>query len=890
MKYLSVQEAASLWGVTKRRVQSLCVNNRINGAIRIGNVWAIPEYAEKPTDARLKCSNSADNVDSTRKIRRELKNIVEHAIDEYSLKGLSRFDSMKSLVLHFSYQILFSYTGENIKSLSICEAFFNYKLSENLSDRLSERISCFITEHHNNIDDTLSWVYQFSTKKSSDFEYSDTQFFTEKYMIKTIVDSLTIDSSSIILDPACGGGNFLLYAFEKIANEELGNTKSIKDINVALSKLIGYDIDCFLSHIATFNLKIKAISIYSKHEKASIDLFNDIHPLIYYPLKSDSMGFIDRDWTKHRVRNCGTGEETSLKAITSIANTIITNPPFRTIKGMPSKQKDYLQTNYPLSKCDLCNSFIERIMEVLPNNGKAGLVTQTSWMYLDSFSVLRRSLLCKYSIDNIWELGSSAFYDLSGEKANIALVCLSKAETNNDHLIEMHHLRNINIKQVEKALVNKNITPSFLNQTDIINSPESRFDLVSTKHLKDLLINCEKYSNYAVPMQGTSTGNAKELIDFFWNHIGDKDWVLVSKGGGYSRYEGLNSYSVKWGKDGKYIKETKGSALRNTAHFNDTQLVFSDTGTAGLNVRILMKKQIFVASGPGIRVLYGNPLSHLAFLNSRFAAFCVRRSSPKLTIAAGYIAQIPVKSEILNSDFLSQCASKCIKLKHHRLTKRANCIEFEPIKLDKNKNISEKAFEWFCEDIHDEWSQLVLEQQIEDYIYQCFEITDEDCRSIDNYIGSRTIFQNSNDMTISSDNLVLNGVLGPDCFPKRTKANKLDTGADGIIEYLSQETHFSCESIHSSIIDKYNQIEQLYIDLYMQAIVLSAVGFPNNMVETLTADEILERANVYNSNIEIANRWICTRFNKTHQELFKECPIFEYDSKQQAIKRKKGKQ
>ena len=99
MKYLSVQDAASLWGITKRRVQSLCVNNRIPGAIRIGNVWAIPEYAEKPIDARLKSYNSLDSIDSARKNRRELRSLVESAIDEYSKLGLNRCDSMKSIIL-----------------------------------------------------------------------------------------------------------------------------------------------------------------------------------------------------------------------------------------------------------------------------------------------------------------------------------------------------------------------------------------------------------------------------------------------------------------------------------------------------------------------------------------------------------------------------------------------------------------------------------------------------------------------------------------------------------------------------------------------------------------------------------------------------------------------
>lgn len=54
MKYLSVKETAEKWGLSKRRVQVLCTQNRIDGLIRVGNAWGIPVDAPKPKDARIK--------------------------------------------------------------------------------------------------------------------------------------------------------------------------------------------------------------------------------------------------------------------------------------------------------------------------------------------------------------------------------------------------------------------------------------------------------------------------------------------------------------------------------------------------------------------------------------------------------------------------------------------------------------------------------------------------------------------------------------------------------------------------------------------------------------------------------------------------------------------
>ena len=50
--YISVKEAAEKWGISERRVQKLCEENRIEGIARFGHAWMIPREAEKPTDRR----------------------------------------------------------------------------------------------------------------------------------------------------------------------------------------------------------------------------------------------------------------------------------------------------------------------------------------------------------------------------------------------------------------------------------------------------------------------------------------------------------------------------------------------------------------------------------------------------------------------------------------------------------------------------------------------------------------------------------------------------------------------------------------------------------------------------------------------------------------------
>ncbi|MCB2286904.1 DNA-binding protein [Clostridium algidicarnis] len=48
LDYITAEIAAENWGISKRRVQVLCAEGRVDGAIKHGGVWAIPISANKP--------------------------------------------------------------------------------------------------------------------------------------------------------------------------------------------------------------------------------------------------------------------------------------------------------------------------------------------------------------------------------------------------------------------------------------------------------------------------------------------------------------------------------------------------------------------------------------------------------------------------------------------------------------------------------------------------------------------------------------------------------------------------------------------------------------------------------------------------------------------------
>ena len=53
-EYMTIKQAAQKWGIGERRINTLCQEGRIEGAVKFGKSWAIPAGAKKPIDQRIK--------------------------------------------------------------------------------------------------------------------------------------------------------------------------------------------------------------------------------------------------------------------------------------------------------------------------------------------------------------------------------------------------------------------------------------------------------------------------------------------------------------------------------------------------------------------------------------------------------------------------------------------------------------------------------------------------------------------------------------------------------------------------------------------------------------------------------------------------------------------
>lgn len=63
MEYMSISQVAEKWGMSQRRIRTLCTEGRIPGACKVGAYWLVPSDAMKPKDERIKSGKYIKNLD-----------------------------------------------------------------------------------------------------------------------------------------------------------------------------------------------------------------------------------------------------------------------------------------------------------------------------------------------------------------------------------------------------------------------------------------------------------------------------------------------------------------------------------------------------------------------------------------------------------------------------------------------------------------------------------------------------------------------------------------------------------------------------------------------------------------------------------------------------------
>jgi hypothetical protein len=117
------------------------------------------------------------------------------------------------------------------------------------------------------------------------------------------------------------------------------------------------------------------------------------------------------------------------EALTQRYHVVVANPPYLGMRMMNGALKLFVETELEEAKADLFSCFMVRCVLALKSHGYCAMVTMQSWMFLPSFLDLRKRLLGESPIVSMAHLGPNAFGTISGEVVQTTAFIVEKGSS-----------------------------------------------------------------------------------------------------------------------------------------------------------------------------------------------------------------------------------------------------------------------------------------------------------------------------------------------------------------------------------------------------------------------------------------------------------------------------
>jgi hypothetical protein len=303
--------------------------------------------------------------------------------------------------------------------------------------------------------------------------------------------------------------------------------------------------------------------------------FEELLPTLIKALKNEA----DNDQLERGVMAAGIAKAGQLLAKKYILQ--ITNVPYlgRGRQKENGKLADYSSKIYPLSKGELANVFLERMLK--NSSGTVSTVMPQNWLYQGTYKNHRIDLLKKTKWNFLISLGPGAFSQISGEVVKAILIAISNQKiSDNDHFAGIDVSKEAKVSSKDSAL--KATKVRSLIQKDQLNNPDA---IVSIEDFsKESLL-----SNYADTYEGLSTGDIGEFLRMFWElkYFDGIEWAFLEGSVNETNSWGGRNQILLWedGK-GKFVN-SPGSYLKGAKAW----------GKMGLRITLMNKQAISIYSG-----------------------------------------------------------------------------------------------------------------------------------------------------------------------------------------------------------------------------------------------------------------------------------------------------
>lgn len=320
---------------------------------------------------------------------------------------------------------------------------------------------------------------------------------------------------------------------------------------------------------------------------------------------------------------------------------VVTNPPYMGNNGMNPNLKDYIKSNFPLTKTDLFAVFLEKGLEMIKDYGFNCMVTMQSWMFLSSFEKFRKKLIETTTISNLLHMDNMVMRIAFGTSATV----FRKINLMNYNSTFYH----VKLSDVENDIVD----PLFFNDENKHNIKQADFDKIPggpiaywvTEEIVHAFTNNKLLHDVSVLKSGRSTNGENNRLFKFWFEIDFTDitfnainlnevnskYIPLNKGGSYRKWYGNKDYV-------SLIEFASNSEL----DFKES-ITWSDINSSNFSARL--HESGLISNNVGKRAYFDNDdelLYNLGYLNTNLCQFLLNLIIPTIHFDIGYVGKIPV--------------------------------------------------------------------------------------------------------------------------------------------------------------------------------------------------------------------------------------------------------
>ena len=440
-----------------------------------------------------------------------------------------------------------------------------------------------------------------------------------------------------------------------------------------------------------------------------------------------------------------------LNVLSQRYDVVVTNPPYMSSRNMEATMGAFMRRNYKSGKGDLYAAFIERCTELLAPDGRVGMITQQSFMYIPSYEKLRKKLLDAVAIESMVHVGPRAFDEVKGEKVNTTAFVLRQetfSNLRNDSVGVYFRLVNEVDSEAKRSALQealdrrRNVQPhSYTFEYQQIGFgviPGNPWVYQSTEAIRGLFRDLPLLKTRASARQGLATSDNGRFIRYWWEvgaaniafdcgsrrdfACSAKKWAPHMKGGSQMRWLANKRNVINWDSDGAELMALQPrSVLRNPSYYFREGVTYSAVSSGRFRAMYLPKGFIFDSASdcvyPDERSAV---LQTLSLLNSNLAGSILTMINPTVNVYTSDLDRLPFKDA--DNPVLRELAADCV----------AAATEFE---LE-----DENSYSFVCPApwpdgnsvITSRWARVrALESQLDEEVYRLYDISVEDQTAVE---------------------------------------------------------------------------------------------------------------------------------------------------------------